>query len=61
MDTTTYELLLPYLGFLLPQALHEAGCREPALDGLAEEARATVEAHPVLGGVARPLTPWGDA
>jgi aminoglycoside phosphotransferase (APT) family kinase protein len=61
MDTTTYELLLPYLGFLLPQALREAGCREPGLDGLAQEARATVDAHPVLRAAARPLTPWESA
>jgi aminoglycoside phosphotransferase (APT) family kinase protein len=57
MDSTTYELLLPYLGFLLPQALREAGCGEPGLDELEREARATLDAHPVLRGVARPLTP----
>jgi aminoglycoside phosphotransferase (APT) family kinase protein len=61
MDTTTYEMLLPYLCFLLPQALREAGCREPALGQLAKEGQAGLEALPLLRGVARPLAPWEDA
>lgn len=58
MDTTTYQLLLPYLGFLLPQALREAGCDEPALDALSERGRREMEAVPVLRAMARSLVPW---
>ncbi len=58
MDTTTYEMLLPYLDFLLPQALREAGCLEPALEALSKRADETLASHPVLGSLARPLTPW---
>lgn len=55
MDTATYRLLLPYLGFLLPQALREAGCRGAALDALGERAVTEMEAVPVLKAMARPL------
>jgi len=58
MDTTTYQLLLPYLGFLLPQALREAGCRDAALDALEERATREMQAVPVLRAMARPLAPW---
>jgi aminoglycoside phosphotransferase (APT) family kinase protein len=58
MDTTIYEMLLPYLGWLLPQALREAGCREAELVGLEQEAKCLLDAHPVLKAVARPLVAW---
>lgn len=61
MDTTTYEMLLPYLGFLLPQALREAGCEETALDAFEKQGAAGLEAVPVLAAMARPLAslrPW---
>lgn len=61
MDTTTYALLLPYLCLLLPQALREAGCREPSLAGFEREGRAGADAVPLLRGAARPLEPWEDA
>jgi len=57
-DTTVYQMLLPYLGFLLPQALREAGCRDAALDRLEAEAGRELESHPVLKAVARPLVAW---
>lgn len=59
-DTTTYEILLPYLGFLLPQALREAGCSGGRLDALEDEGSAVVKAHPILAAVARPLQHWKD-
>lgn len=55
MDTTTYRLLLPYLAWLLPQALREAGGRGPGLDALEAAGRAGVEASPLLAAAARPL------
>jgi len=58
MSTTTYEILLPYLAFLIPQALREAGCRDAGLDPLEAEARLEVAQHPVLQTLARPLVPW---
>jgi aminoglycoside phosphotransferase (APT) family kinase protein len=58
MDTATYELLLPYLGFLMPQALREAGCRDARLVALEQQAAKQVEANPVLKQFARPLVPW---
>jgi len=57
MDTTVYRALLPYLEFLMPQALREAGCREPGLDALEQEATKQLEASPIRA-VARPLVPW---
>lgn len=57
MDTTTYQLLLPYLGFLLPQALREAGCRDAALDAVEERATREMQAVPVLRAMGRPLAP----
>jgi len=57
MDTSVYQILLPYLGFLLPQSLREAGCAGPALDALEESANDEIAAHPVLRGAARPLLP----
>ncbi len=55
MDTGVYALLLPYLRLLIPQALERAGCDDPALRGLAEEARKSVDSHPVLREHALPL------
>ncbi|MGH0029394.1 MAG: phosphotransferase family protein [Myxococcota bacterium] len=55
MDTTTYQLLLPYLEWLMPQALRRAGCRDAGLDALADAAEARIEAHPVLANLVRPL------
>lgn len=57
MDTGVYALLLPYLRALLPEALARAGCGENALEDLAAQGRASVEAHPVLRQHARPLDP----
>ena len=48
MNTMVYELLLPYLHFLLPQALERAGCREPGLSDHARDGEAKVAASPVL-------------
>jgi aminoglycoside phosphotransferase (APT) family kinase protein len=59
MDLTTYQTLLPYLAFLLPQALREAGCREPALGGFEKEGEARMNAIPPLRTLGRPLVPWG--
>ena len=61
MDTTTYEMLLPYLDFLLPQALREAGCREASLDRVEQETAAAIQAHPILKLAAKPLKPWEPA
>ncbi len=61
MDTTTYRLLLPYLEFLLPQALREAGCAEPWLTELDRAGREGLDAVPVLKAIARPLTPLETA
>jgi len=58
MDTTTYEILLPYLGFLLPQALREAGCRDAALIALERDSQQAIRAHPVLKVAAKPLARW---
>jgi aminoglycoside phosphotransferase (APT) family kinase protein len=55
MDTTVYEMLLPYLRALLPEALARAGCRAPELEGFADAGRAAVDANPVLRAHARPL------
>jgi aminoglycoside phosphotransferase (APT) family kinase protein len=55
LDVTLYELLLPYLRFLLPGALELAGCKDPALAGFAREGEAVVEANPVLSAHATPL------
>jgi aminoglycoside phosphotransferase (APT) family kinase protein len=57
MDTTVYELLLPYLRWLLPEALRRVGCAAPELEGLAVEGREAVLASPVLRAHARPLMP----
>jgi aminoglycoside phosphotransferase (APT) family kinase protein len=61
MNTATYEILLPYLAYLLPQALREAGCRGSRLDALDEEANAAVREHPVLKAAARPRVPWKES
>lgn len=58
MNTAVYEMLLPYLCHLLPQALAEAGCDDPRLGALARDGRAGVEAIAVLRDHAKPLTPW---
>jgi aminoglycoside phosphotransferase (APT) family kinase protein len=57
LDTAVYELLLPYLRGLLPEALRRAGCAAAELEGLAAEGRAAVLASPVLRAHARPLEP----
>jgi aminoglycoside phosphotransferase (APT) family kinase protein len=57
LDTALHATLLPYLRFLLPQALEQAGCGEGFLRPLGEEARAGVAAHPLLRAHARPLAP----
>ena len=58
MDTTTYEMLLPYLDFLLPQALQEAGCRDAGVDRIGQETEASIQAHPILKNAAKALDPW---
>lgn len=58
MDTGVYEMLLPYLRFLLPDALQRAGCDSAECRDLGDEGEAAVRAHPVLGGLARPLDEW---
>lgn len=57
MDTAVYELLLPYLRGLLPEALRRAGCAARELEDFAAEGRAAVLASPVLRAHARPLEP----
>jgi len=57
MDTALYELLLPYLRSLLPEALRRAGCAAAELEELAAAGRAAVLASPVLRAHARPLEP----
>jgi aminoglycoside phosphotransferase (APT) family kinase protein len=56
-DSSVYALLLPYLRALLPEALARAGCALPELARLAADARAAIEAHPLLRAHARPLDP----
>lgn len=55
MQTAVYEMLLPYLHFLIPQALRLAGCDAVELDEFEREAAAGIEASPVLQEHARPL------
>lgn len=56
MNTTVYALLLPYLRFLVPQALERAGCTDPFLPELAREGAAALEQAPaVLRDHAQPL------
>lgn len=57
LGTALHATLLPYLRFLLPQALAQAGCAEGFVAALGEEARASVAAHPLLRAHARPLAP----
>jgi aminoglycoside phosphotransferase (APT) family kinase protein len=61
MDPTTYRLLSPYLAWLLPQALREAGCQSRGLAALEAEGRAGVDASPLLRAAARPLVACGSA
>ena len=56
-DTTVYGLLLPYLRWLLPDALGRAGCKAPELAGFAESGRDAIERTPILAERARPLEP----
>jgi aminoglycoside phosphotransferase (APT) family kinase protein len=56
-DTTVYRLLLPYLRWLLPDALARAGCKGPELDEFSEAGRDALERTPVLAERARPLEP----
>ena len=56
-DTTLYRLLLPYLRWLLPDALARAGCKGADLDALLEAGRETVLRTPILAERARPLEP----
>lgn len=58
MNSATYELLLPYLGFLLPQALREAGCDDAALAEHERAGQAAIDEVPVLAASAKPLVPW---
>ena len=60
MDLAVYQMLLPYLQLLLPQALAWAGCRDPKLDVLRKSGEAAVETHPVLRAHAKPLAPLTD-
>ena len=55
MDTGVYEMLLPYLRFLLPEALARAGCEGPECRDFAREGEETVAAHAVLRDLAQPL------
>jgi aminoglycoside phosphotransferase (APT) family kinase protein len=57
MDTSVYALLLPYLRWLIPQALARSGARDPVLDGFEKAARQKLELSPVLAAHARPLAP----
>lgn len=50
-----YRLLLPYLLWLLPQALRAAGCDDPALASQERAGREALEAVPTLRDHARPL------
>ena len=56
-DTTVYRLLLPYLRWLLPDALARAGCKGPELDEFGEAGRDALERTPILASRARPLEP----
>jgi aminoglycoside phosphotransferase (APT) family kinase protein len=55
MNLTVYELLLPYLHFLLPCALELAGCKDASLSELAREGAAAIERSPVLSAHATQL------
>jgi len=55
MNLTVYELLLPYLHFLLPSALALAGCKDASLSELAREGAAAIERSPVLSAHATGL------
>jgi aminoglycoside phosphotransferase (APT) family kinase protein len=55
MNTMLYQLLLPYLRLLLPQALERAGCSEAEQSGFLAEAEREIETSPVLHQHARPL------
>lgn len=55
MDTTVYELLLPYLRSLLPESLARLGCDDPRRETFAAAGAAAVDASPVLRAMARPL------
>jgi aminoglycoside phosphotransferase (APT) family kinase protein len=56
-DTSAYRLLLPYLHWLLPDALARAGCKTPELDEFIEAGRDGLERTPALAPRARPLEP----
>ena len=56
-DTTVYRLLLPYLRWLLPDALARAGCKASELGSFCEQGRDAVERTPILAERARPLEP----
>lgn len=55
METGVYATLLPYLHFLIPQALELAGCTAPELDGFQHDGAAAIDASPLLREHARPL------
>ena len=57
MNTTVYQLLLPYLRLLLPQALARAGCGGAELPDFLAEGEREIEQSPVLRHHARPLDP----
>ena len=57
MDTTVYTLLLPYLHYLLPQALEWAGCDDSIRREYAVAGAAAVAASPVLRDHAVALQP----
>ncbi|HEX5067585.1 MAG TPA: phosphotransferase family protein [Myxococcota bacterium] len=56
-DTTAYGLMLPYLRWLLPDALARAGCKSPELAQLAEQGSDALERTRALASRARPLEP----
>jgi aminoglycoside phosphotransferase (APT) family kinase protein len=61
MDTGVYTLLLPYLAYLIPQALAGAGCRDVGLAPLARDAELALGEHPIFSAVGRPLQPLEPA
>ena len=59
MDASVYQLLLPYLRWLIPQALVRAGCEAPQCEEFELAGAVQVEASPVLTAHARPLETLG--
>jgi aminoglycoside phosphotransferase (APT) family kinase protein len=56
-DTTAYGRMLPYLRWLLPDALARAGCKSPELAQLGELGSDALERTRALASRARPLEP----